>query len=50
MALEAGREYYSLESRVYGGLKQDTILTRHSKEFVVFEAAGAYFSDWSLRR
>ena len=47
MTLEAGQEYYFLQNTLFSGFKGATSLARHSKELVLFEASGAYYSDWT---
>ena len=47
MTLEAGKEYYFLQNALMSGYKGRTTLSLHSKEFGVFEASGAFYSDWT---
>jgi len=46
MKLEAGREYFLLQNVFQGAFKGDTILSRNSRELVMFLVDGSYFSDW----
>jgi hypothetical protein len=55
VTLKAGEEYYFLQNNLApsrGTLsgRNETSLTRHSKEYVLFEVSGAYLSDWHLKR
>ncbi len=47
--LEAGKDYYFLQDTFMGGWKAHTTLSRHSKELVMYELEGAYFSDWKRK-
>jgi hypothetical protein len=49
MALEAGHEYYFLQNALFGGFKGASTLTQHSKEFVLFKASGAYYSEGRVK-
>ena len=49
MNLEAGKDYYLLQNILMGAWKGRAILSRHSKEYVLFEASGAYLSDWQRK-
>lgn len=49
MNLEAGKDYYLLQDTFMGAWKARTALTRHSKELVMYELEGAYFSDWKRK-
>ena len=49
MNLEAGKDYYFLQDTFMGAWKARTALTRHSKELVMYELEGAYFSDWKRK-
>lgn len=49
MNLEAGKDYYFLQDTFMGAWKARTALTRHSKELVMYELEGAYFSDWKQK-
>jgi hypothetical protein len=44
MKLEAGKDYYFLE--VQDAVNRRTTLSRHSKELIMYEISGAYYSDW----
>ena len=46
MRLEAGQEYYFLQNSLGGTLKKRTTLSRNSKELVMYELSGAYYSNW----
>jgi len=48
MKLEAGKDYYFLQN-TFMGWKAHTTLSRHTKELVMYELNGAYFSDWKRR-
>jgi len=50
MNLEAGTDYYFLQDTFMGAWKARTALTRHSKELVMYELEGAYFSDWKQKK
>ena len=50
MNLEAGKDYYFLQDTFMGAWKARTALTRHSKELVMYELEGAYFSDWKQKK
>jgi hypothetical protein len=47
MTIEAGQAYYFLQNTLFSGYKGATTLALHSKELVLFEASGAYYSDWT---
>jgi hypothetical protein len=47
--LEAGQEYYFLQNTLYGAFKQGTLLSRNSKELVMYELNGAYYADWKRK-
>lgn len=47
--LEAGKDYYFLQDTFMGAWKARTTLSRHSKEVVMYELEGAYFSDWKRK-
>lgn len=49
MQLEAGKEYYFLQNKL-GGWRDNTSLSRQSKELVMYELSGAYYSDWASKR
>jgi hypothetical protein len=49
MKLEAGKDYYVLQDTFMGTWKAHTTLSRHSKELVMYELNGAYFSDWKRK-
>ncbi len=49
MSLEAGKDYYFLQDSFMGAWKAHTTLTRHTKELVMYELDGAYFSDWKRK-
>ncbi len=44
--VEAGREYFFLQNVFQGALKGETILSRNSRELVMFLVDGSYYSDW----
>ena len=49
MKLEAGKDYYFLQNVFMGAWKNRTTLSRHTKELVMYELQGAYFSDWKRK-
>jgi hypothetical protein len=49
MKLEAGKDYYFLQDTFTGTWKAQTTLSRHTKELVMYELNGAYFSDWKRK-
>ena len=49
MNLEAGKEYYFLQDTFSGMWKSRTGLSRHTKELVMYELAGAHRSDWTRK-
>lgn len=46
MTLEAGKDYYFMQNMFMGMMNPKTTLTRHSKELVMYEVNGSYYSDW----
>lgn len=50
ITLEAGKDYYFFQNTFSGTWKSNTSLSRHSKELVMYELSGAYYSDWSRKR
>jgi hypothetical protein len=44
--LEPGKEYYFFQDTFMGTWKAKTGLSRHSKELVLYELEGVYYSDW----
>ena len=44
--LEAGHEYFFLQSIFQGVFKAETALTRNSPELVMYLLDGSYYSDW----
>jgi hypothetical protein len=49
MTLEAGKEYDFLEDAFLGMMKSQTGLSRHTREMLMYELAGAYYSDWQRK-
>ena len=49
MKLDAGGEYYFLQDTFTGAFKNRTGLSRHTKELVMYEMNGAYFSNWTRK-
>ncbi len=47
--LEPGKDYYFLQNTFMGTWKAHTTLSRQSKELVMYELSGAYYSDWKLK-
>lgn len=53
ITVEAGMDYYFIQTVFtggFGGLKTKTILTRHTRELVMYELNGAYHSVWSRKK
>jgi hypothetical protein len=50
MNLEAGKDYYFLQDTFMGAWKARTALTRHTKELVMHEMSGAYWSNWTRKK
>ena len=46
MQLEAGKDYYFLQNIFAGTWRPKTVLTRNTKELVMYQLDGAYYSDW----
>ena len=49
ITLEAGMDYYFLQNTLSGTFKSNTTLSRHSKEVVMYELNGAYYSVWNRK-
>ena len=49
MELEAGKDYYFLQNTFQGAWKAQTALSRNTKELVMYELDGSYFSDWKRK-
>jgi hypothetical protein len=49
MELEAGKAYYLLQNIFEGTVKNHTMLSRNSEEFVMYELNGSYFSEWKAK-
>ena len=49
ITVEAGMDYYFLQNMLSGTFKSNTSLSRHSKELVMYELGGAYYSVWSRK-
>lgn len=49
MTLEAGQEYYFFQDTFMGTWKAKTGLSRHSKDLVMYELEGTYYSDWKRK-
>ena len=47
--LEGGKEYYFLQNTFQGAFKWDTELSRNSRELVMYELDGAYYSEWKRK-
>lgn len=47
--LEAGKDYYFLQDTFMGMWKARTALSRHTKELVMYELNGAYYSEWKRK-
>ncbi len=48
MRAEAGREYYLTLTIYAKGFRLRSFLSRHSKEFVIFEITGSRWMDWKI--
>jgi hypothetical protein len=48
--LEADQDYYFLQNTLYGMMKPGTLLSRNSKELVMYELNGAYYADWKRKK
>lgn len=46
MEVEAGKDYYLMQNTFMGAWKAQTKLSRNTKELAMYEASGAYWSDW----
>ena len=49
MDLEAGKDYYFLQNTFQGAWKAQTALSHNTKELVMYEVDGSYFSDWKRK-
>lgn len=49
MDLEAGKDYYFLQNVFQGAWKAQTALSHNTKELVMYEVDGSYFSDWKRK-
>jgi len=49
MKLEAAKDYYFLQDTFMGFAKPRTTLSRHTRELVMYELNGAYYSDWKRK-
>jgi hypothetical protein len=49
ITLEAGKDYYFLQNVFQGAWKAKTRLTRNTKELVMYELNGAWYSDWKAK-
>jgi hypothetical protein len=47
--LEAGKDYYFLQNTFQGAWKGQTALSRNTKQLVMYELDGSYFSDWKRK-
>jgi hypothetical protein len=50
ISLEAGKDYYFLQDTFMGTLKSATVLSRHSKELVLYELSGADYANWKRKQ
>lgn len=48
--LEAGQDYYFLQSGVMGWTSMETTFSRQSKELVMYELNGAWHATWSRKK
>ena len=46
MSFEAGKSYHFLQNTSVGWTSPQTLLTRQSKELVMYEVEGSYFATW----
>lgn len=49
MELEAGKDYYFLQNTFQGDWKAQTALSRNTKELVMYELDGSYYSEWKRK-
>ena len=49
MQVEAGKDYYFVQNIFSGTWRPKTVLTRNTKELVMYQLDGAYYSDWKLK-
>lgn len=49
MELESGKDYYFLQNTFQGAWKAQTALSRNTKELVMYEMDGSYYSDWKRK-
>jgi hypothetical protein len=49
MNFEAGKDYYFLQNTSIGWTSPQTLLSRQSKELVMYEVEGAYFATWKQK-
>lgn len=49
MKFEAGKDYYFLQNTSIGWTSPQTLLTRQSKELVMYEVGGSYFASWKKK-
>ena len=47
--VEAGKDYYFLQTPTIGWVSVNSILNRQSKELVMYEVNGAHYSDWKRK-
>ncbi len=48
--LDAGKDYYFLQDARFGGMRSfKTSVSMHRKEVVMYELAGAWYSDWKAK-
>ena len=49
MNFEAGKDYYFLQNTSIGWTSPQTLLSRQSKELVMYEVGGSYFASWKKK-
>lgn len=49
MELESGKDYYFLQNTFQGAWKAQTVLSRNTKELVMYEMDGSYYADWKRK-
>jgi len=47
--VEPGKDYYFLQTSIVGWVSAKSILSRQSKELVMYEVNGAHYSDWKRK-
>ncbi len=50
MTFEAGKDYYFLQNTSVGWTSPQTLLSRQSKELVMYEVEGSHFASWKKKQ